>query len=141
GYFLGAAMTLILPCDESLHQTRYETYTRERPEDVVRDVDLVVDNVGGPRSGRFLPTLKRGGALFPIFLAQVDPAEAAHRGVTVSATQVRTSGTQLTHLGRLLDEGALQVVIDSTFGLEDAAAAHEHAEKGHLQGKIILEVA
>ncbi|MCU1691845.1 MAG: hypothetical protein JWM64_936, partial [Frankiales bacterium] len=25
GYFLGAAMTLILACDESLHQTRRET--------------------------------------------------------------------------------------------------------------------
>ncbi|WP_299951642.1 NADP-dependent oxidoreductase [uncultured Modestobacter sp.] len=116
-------------------------YTRERPEDVVRDVDLVVDNVGGPRSGRFLPTLKRGGALFPIFLAQVDPAEAAERGVTVSATQVRTNGAQLGRLGRLLADGTLRIAIDSTFTLEDAAAAHEHAEQGHLQGKIVLEVA
>ena len=116
-------------------------YTKEKPEDVVRDVDLVVDNVGGPHSGRFLPTLKRSGALFPIFLAQVDPEEAARYGVTVSATQVRTSGAQLAELGRLLEEGELRVVIDSTFGLEDAAAAHERAEQGHLQGKIVLEVA
>ncbi len=42
-------------------------YTKTTPEDVVRDVDLVVDAVGGATTGRFLRTLKRGGALFPIF--------------------------------------------------------------------------
>ena len=116
-------------------------YTKQRPEDVVRDVDLVVDNVGGPHSGRFLPTLKRGGALFPIFLAQVDPDEAARYGVTVSATQVHTNGAQLSEIGRLLNEGTLRVAIDSTFALHDAVAAHERAERGHLQGKIVLDVA
>lgn len=42
-------------------------YTRSAAEDVLSDVDLVIDAVGGPASGRFLRTLKRGGALFPIF--------------------------------------------------------------------------
>jgi hypothetical protein len=40
-------------------------YTKERPEEVVRDVDLVLDTVGGPDSRRFLRTLKRGGSLCP----------------------------------------------------------------------------
>jgi len=115
-------------------------YTKESAEDVVRDVDLVVDNVGGPTSRRFLPTLKRGGALFPVFLGQFDPEEVAMFGVTVSATQVRTNGAQLGQIGRLLQAGALRIAIDSTFPLQEAAAAHLHAENGHLQGKIVLKV-
>ncbi|GAB3285550.1 NADP-dependent oxidoreductase [Kineosporia babensis] len=118
----------------------YLDYARVKPEDVVRDVDLVVDNVGGPTSGRFLPTLKRGGALFPIFLAQVDPADVAKYGVTVSSTQVRPNAAQLDQIGRLLASGDLRVAIDSTFPLPEAAAAHERAENGHLQGKIVLQV-
>ncbi len=41
--------------------------TKTTPEDVVRGVDLVIDAVAGPTAGRFLRTLNRGGALFPIF--------------------------------------------------------------------------
>ncbi|GHF70263.1 NADPH:quinone reductase-like Zn-dependent oxidoreductase [Amycolatopsis bartoniae] len=116
-------------------------YTKERPEEAVRDVDLVLDNVGGPDSKRFLRTLKRGGALYPVYFGQFDEEENARLGVTVTATQVRASGTQLAELGRLTDDGKLRVAIDSTYPLEDAQAAHERAARGHLRGKIVLTVA
>jgi NADPH:quinone reductase-like Zn-dependent oxidoreductase len=116
-------------------------YMKTAPEDVVRDVDLVIDAVGGPTTGRFLRTLKRGGALFPIFpLGFSGAEEAAKLGVTVSATQVRSSGAQLRDVGRLLDDGAIRVAIDSTFALADARKAHERAAKGHIQGKIVLTI-
>ncbi len=116
-------------------------YARDAPEDVAREVDLVVDAVGGAASGRFLRTLKRGGTLFPIFpLGFSGGEEAATRGVTVSATQVRSSGAQLEQAGRLLDDGTLRVVIDSTYPLAHARRAHERAEAGHIQGKIVLTV-
>ncbi|EWY38543.1 NADPH-quinone reductase [Skermanella stibiiresistens SB22] len=62
-------------------------YTKTPPEDVARDIDLVIDALGGPTTGRFLRTLKRGGALFPIFpLGFTDAGDAEKLGVTVSAT-------------------------------------------------------
>ncbi|CCE07023.1 Alcohol dehydrogenase zinc-binding domain protein [Bradyrhizobium sp. STM 3843] len=116
-------------------------YTRTNPEDVVRHVDLVIDAVGGPTTGRFLRTLKRGGALFPIFpLGFSGAEEAAKLGITVSATQVRSSGAQLAEIARVLDDGTIRVAIDSTFPLADARKAHERAAKGHIQGKIVLTV-
>lgn len=116
-------------------------YTRTKPEDVVRGADLVIDAVGGAASRRFLPTLKRGGALFPIFPLGFDAGtEAAELGVTVSATQVRSNGAQLTEIGKLLDDGTIRVVIDSVFPLADARKAHERAADGHVQGKIVLIV-
>jgi NADPH:quinone reductase-like Zn-dependent oxidoreductase len=116
-------------------------YTQTAAEEVVRDIDLVIDAVGGPKTERFLRTLKRGGALFPIFpLGFSGAEEAARLGVTVSATQVRSSGAQLAELARLLDAGTLRVVIDSTFALADAAKAHERAARGHIRGKIVLTV-
>ena len=116
-------------------------YTKRPPEDVVHDVDVVLDTLGGPTTGRFLRTLKRGGALFPVFLGFSDAEEAAKLGVTVSMTQVRSNGPQLAELGRLLDGGTLRVAIDSTFPLEAARRAHERAAGGHIQGKIVLTVA
>ncbi|OWJ68953.1 NADPH:quinone reductase [Inquilinus limosus] len=116
-------------------------YTRSAPEDVVRDADLVVDAVGGPNSSRFLRSLKRGGALFPIFPLGFSGAEEAEMlGVTASTTQVRSNGAQLEDIGRLLDDGTIRVVIDSTFLLSEARQSHERAAKGHIQGKIVLSV-
>jgi len=118
-------------------------YTTHRAEDVVGegDVDLVVDAVGGPETARFLPMLRRGGALFPIYLGFVDEEEKTKRGVTVSNNQVRSNGAQLAEIGKMLDAGTLRVAIDSTFPLADAAAAHERAARGHIQSKIVLTVA
>ncbi|WP_210569442.1 NADP-dependent oxidoreductase [Streptomyces sp. GESEQ-4] len=116
-------------------------YTKSRPEELVHDVDLVLDTVGGPHSSRLLRTLKRGGALFPVFPGEFDEAETAKLDVTVSIAQVRSHGTQLAELGRLLDTGTVRVAIDSTFPLAEARAAHERAARGHIQGKIVLTVA
>ncbi|WP_199844125.1 NADP-dependent oxidoreductase [Streptomyces sp. RTd22] len=116
-------------------------YTKERPEEVIRDVDLVLDTVGGPDSRRFLRTLKRGGSLYPVYFGQFDEEENAKLGITVTAAQVRSSGAQLAELQSLLDTGKIRVAIDSTFALADAGAAHERAARGHIQGKIVLTVA
>ncbi|MDC7812267.1 NADP-dependent oxidoreductase [Sphingomonas koreensis] len=116
-------------------------YTKTAAEDVVRDVDLVVDAVGGPTADRFLRTIRRGGALFPIFpLGFTGQDDAARLGVTVSATQVRSNGAQLAELGQLLESGAVRVAIDGTYPLSQASAAHERAADGHIQGKIVLTV-
>ncbi|GAA3365579.1 NADP-dependent oxidoreductase [Streptomyces antimycoticus] len=116
-------------------------YTKERPEDVARDIDLVLDTVGGPDSRRFLRTVKRGGSLYPVYFGEFDDEENAKLGVTVTAAQVRSNGAQLAELGHLLADGVIRVAIDSAFPLADARAAHERAAQGHLQGKIVLTVA
>ena len=117
-------------------------YTRARPEDLVRDADVVLDTVGGAATGRFLRTLGRGGALYPVYPLGFDgAAEAQRAGLVVSATQVRSSGAQLARLAGLLADGTLRVAIDSTYPLAEAQRAHERAAKGHLRGKLVLTVA
>lgn len=116
-------------------------YTETPPEDVARDLDLVIDAVGGPTTARFLRTVKRGGALFPIYPLGFSGAEEAEtRGITVSTTQVRSSGAQLKEVGRLLDDGRIRVVVDGVWPLAEARKAHERAARGHIRGKIVLEV-
>ena len=116
-------------------------YTKTKAEEVVRDVDLVVDTLGGPTTSRFLPTIKRGGALFPIFgLGASGAEEAAKLGITMSTTQVRSSGAQLAEIRELLDSGIIRAAIDSIFPLADAREAHERAAQGSIQGKIVLTV-
>ncbi|KIZ39813.1 MULTISPECIES: NADP-dependent oxidoreductase [Rhodopseudomonas] len=120
---------------------RFIDYTKTAAEDVVRDADLVVDAVGGAQTARFLRSLKRGGALFPVNpLGFTGHDQAKTLGITVSTPQVRSNGAQLAQAARLLDDGTLRVVVDSTFPLADAARAHQRAARGGIQGKIVLTV-
>ncbi len=116
-------------------------YGKISPESVVRDLDLVVDAVGGPKTRRFLPALKRGGALFPIFPLGFDGAsEAKKLGIAVSTTQVRSNGAQLAEIAPMLNDGTIRVAIDSIYSLSKAKEAHERAATGHIRGKIVLTV-
>lgn len=114
-------------------------YSNTAAEEVVSEVDLVIDAVGGANMARFLGCIKPGGALFLVNpLEFTGQHEAAQKGITVSTTQVRSSGAQLAEAARLLDAGILRIVIDSCYPLAQASTAHQRAASGSIQGKIVL---
>lgn len=116
-------------------------YTKTAAESVVKDVDLVIDAVGGANMERFLSVIRAGGALFLVNpMGFSGYKQAADLGITVSSTQVRSNGSQLAEIGPLLDDGTVRVVIDSSFALAQASEAHRRASRGGTQGKIVLVV-
>jgi NADPH:quinone reductase-like Zn-dependent oxidoreductase len=116
-------------------------HTQTAAETVAKHVDLVVDAVGGPDMERFLSVIRPGGALFLVNPLGFSGHERADElGITVSSTQVRSSGTQLEEVGKLLSDGTIRVVIDSTFPLAKASEAHRRASRGSIQGKVVLIV-
>lgn len=120
---------------------RFIDYTTTAVEDAVREVDHVFDTVGGPYGHRFLPLVRRGGTISPVFYGEYHRERAAELGITFPSGQVHSDGAQMAELARLIDAGRLRVGIDSVFPLAEAAQAHSRAERGHVQGKIVLRVA
>lgn len=53
---------------------------------------------------------------------------------------VRPDSAQLSWLGELVDSGELQVEVQRTFPLAQAAQAHALLEEGHVRGKVVLTV-
>ena len=119
---------------------RFVDYTTESVSELVRDVDHVVDTVGGPTGFQFLSVVKPGGTISPVFWGEYHRDEAAGRGITFPSGQVHSDGAQMAELAALLDSGQVRAGIDSVFPLTEAAAAHRRAEQGHLQGKLVLRV-
>ncbi|MFI9359514.1 NADP-dependent oxidoreductase [Kitasatospora sp. NPDC053057] len=121
---------------------RFVDYTRTPVAEAVHDADLLFDTVGGPDAHRLLPALRRGGRVVPVYLGDYRPQRAAELGVVLheGLWQVRSSGADLAELAALLADGRLRVALDSTYPLPEAAAAHRRAERGHIQGKIVLRV-
>ena len=106
----------------------------------VKDVDLVVDCVGGETLKRSFGLLRKGGLLITI-VAPPDEALAKQHGVTARFERGNMNGIRLQEISGLIDAGKLKVVIEKELPLAQAKAAHELSESGRARGKIILRVA
>ena len=116
-------------------------YAAVRFEDVVSDVDVVYDTVGGEVTGRSWGVLKPGGILV-VIAGSPDPAAAEARGVRTSGTNApAVTSPILQELARLAESGDLRPQVGPTFPLADAAGAHALSETGHGRGRVVLNVA
>jgi NADPH:quinone reductase-like Zn-dependent oxidoreductase len=115
-------------------------YTSVRFEEKVRDVDVVLDTVGGETLERSWKVLRPGGVL--VTVAGSAPAEkAAAFGVRALFFIVTPSRAQLIELGRIIEAGQLRPVVEAIVPLERAREAFERGLKGHNRGKLVLSVA
>lgn len=116
-------------------------YTAEPFEDVVRDVDVALDCVGG-LSERSIKVLKPGGFLSWITggLATERIAELAQQGIHAGGILVHIDSQQLTEITTLIDAGIVKPSIEQVFPLAEAAKAHEAIETGRTRGKLVLSV-
>jgi NADPH:quinone reductase-like Zn-dependent oxidoreductase len=115
-------------------------YQCQRFEEVVRDVDVVLDLVGGETPERSWSVLKPGGILVS---ALGDPSlegAARHRARGIGF-RAQANGAQLAEIGRLIGEGKIRPVVSATYPLAEARRAQERLEQGHVRGKIVLVVA
>lgn len=117
-------------------------YTTTRFDDVIADVDVVIDLVGGEVGAWSVRVLRPGGLYIVVptgsWPGYADAADEA--GVRATSYKVIPDGGALATIGRLLDSGSVQVYIDRVFDLPDAAAAHRQLEEGHTRGKLVLRV-
>jgi NADPH:quinone reductase-like Zn-dependent oxidoreductase len=116
-------------------------YGAEKFEDVVHDVDVVLETVGGEITDRSWSVLKPGGIMV-VVAGMPDAEKAASLGVrTSNVPHPEVTAPILDELGRLAASGALIPQVGSVFSLADAAEAHAASETGHARGRIVLQVA
>ncbi len=118
-------------------------YTAAAFEDVVDDVDVVIDPIGGDYSRRSLEVLRPGGVLL-LIVGRADEAltaAAESAGVRIIRHLVHPDRPGLARLAELAEHGAVQVAVEQVFPLEQAARAHELGERGRTRGKLVLSVA
>ena len=123
-----------LGLDEAIDHTRYEAAA------VVRDVDVVLDLVGGETALRSLAALRDGGLLIGVS-SGTDAAQVAAAGrVRVTYLLVEPDHRGLEAIAELADSERLHVRVSRTFPLAEAARAHEVGEAGQANGKLVLTV-
>jgi len=115
-------------------------YEKTRFEELVRDVDVVFDPIGGETQKRSWRTLKKGGILVSI-VAPPSEEEAKKFGVRSAFLSAKGGSALLAELATLVDSGKIKPMVEKVLPLSEARQAHELNETGHARGKIVLKVA
>jgi NADPH:quinone reductase-like Zn-dependent oxidoreductase len=115
-------------------------YRKERFEESVTGVDVVLDTVGGETQQRSLRVLKPGGILVSV-VSPIPETAQKHYGVRAAYFYVDVTTARLNKITELFDSGKLLTDVGSVLPLEQARVAHEMLEGApHKRGKIVLSV-
>ncbi len=105
-------------------------------ETVVRDVDVVLDTVGGTTTERSWSVLRPGGLL--VTIVRQPPEWTTGRAARGLFFIVETRRTQLEEMSRLFDAGAARPIVEAVLPLDRAREAYERGISDHPRGKLVL---
>src|SRR5258705_7439135 len=116
-------------------------YRLRRFEEQVKDIDAVLDTVGGDTLDRSYGVLKRGGILVSS-AAQPSQEKAEKHGVSAMFFLVQVTTDRLKKIAELIDAGELKTEVGEVLWLNEARQGHQMLEGApHRRGKIVIKVA
>lgn len=114
-------------------------YTQQRFEDLIGDVDVVWDSLGGETQARSWAVMRPGAAMVCITRPPRE-GEAEEHGMRAVPVLVRASGPDMMELAGLLQAEVIRPVVGTTMTLAEVAEAHAALELGHARGKTVLTI-
>jgi NADPH:quinone reductase-like Zn-dependent oxidoreductase len=136
---IGTVSTMNVEAAKKLGVNEVIDHVTTRFEDVVHDVDLVFDTVGGTLLERSSSVIRKGGRLVSV-ASEPSQVQAAARNITAIYFVVKPDGRGLKELTKLVEKHVLQPSIDKVYPLANAREAFERSLSPHTAGKIVLRV-
>jgi NADPH:quinone reductase-like Zn-dependent oxidoreductase len=115
-------------------------YRTERFDEKLKDLDAVIDLIGGETLARSYAVVKPGGIVVSAAGAP-DPAESERRQIRAQSFVAQRDASHLAHLATLVDQGVIKPRVGRVLPLAEARQAHDLSQKGASGGKIVLQVA
>jgi NADPH:quinone reductase-like Zn-dependent oxidoreductase len=114
-------------------------YKAERFENRAKNVDAVLDAVGGEVLQRSFAVLKPGGVLVTIVQPPSEEEAAKHKvKASMLLTEVKSDG--LKKLAQMVDAGEIKPYVGKTYPLREVVRGWEAARSGQVDGKIVFRV-
>lgn len=114
-------------------------YQSTRFEDVMSDIDVVFDTIGGETQQRSFGVLKKDGFLVSAVSPPSEEMTAAH-GVQGAKVFAKPNAARLEEVAALIDAGLVKPIVDTVLPLKEVRQGHELSQDGHTRGKIALQV-
>ena len=151
------ALARELGADEVIDYTQID-FTK-----AVKDIDVVLDTVGGDVMFRSVKVLRRDhtprivsfhsplmpmtdkygprrGFAMVLLTGMMRKARIGIKGAFYRDAYFNPDADALDEIRTLIEAGKIRPVIDSVYSIDDAVAAHEHLESGATKGKVVLKI-
>lgn len=125
---------------KSIGADEFIDYKKQRFEDIVGKVDVVLDTIGGDTFERSWEVLKPGGYLVSTVASIPEGAPEKH-GVFAKTLIAQPDGEELGKIADIMDGQQVKPIVTTVLLLSEAQKAHEMSESRHTRGKIVLRVA
>ena len=124
----------------SLGADQHIDYTTEKFYEIVKDVDFVLDTVGGETLVQSIGIVKKGGKIVTVHppLNNELVKKADERNVKLSLQLVSNNGTDMQTFADMFAKGVLKTHISAIFPFAEMAKAHTRVETGRTVGKIVV---
>jgi len=123
---------------KSLGADRIINYRSEDFGQLVQDVDLVVDTVGGDTEQRSWGVLRKGGILVSL-VGDPDEQQAAAHGITAKFNTAFPTRDDLLKIVDLIADGTLKIETGRLYPLTEAPEAQRLSESRRGRGRILLD--
>lgn len=126
----------------SLGADEHIDYTAVPFEQATRDIDFVLDTIGGDNIDRSLKVIKKGGTIIsiPSGFREMVAEKTKDSGINGYFIMVQSDGQDMQQIARLLENGQLKSHVSQVFDFEDMIIAHKALETGRTQGKIVVRL-
>lgn len=138
-HVIGTASAANAEFVQSLGADQVIDYNATPFEQVVENVDVVLDTLGGDTQARSYSMVKPGGILVST-AAPPNAQKAQERGIRAEMMNMKPSASLLEEIASLLDSGQVKTLVAQTFSLSEARQAQELSQGGHVRGKIVLQI-
>lgn len=138
-HVIGTASAANAEFVQSLGADQVIDYNATPFEQVVENVDVVLDTLGGDTQARSYSVVKPGGILVST-AAPPDAQKAEERGIRAEMMNMKPSTSLLEEIASLLDSGQVKTIVAQMFSLSEARQAQELSQGGHVRGKIVLQI-
>ncbi|MEH2141928.1 NADP-dependent oxidoreductase [Nostoc sp.] len=138
-HVIGTASAANAEFVQSLGADQVIDYNATPFEQVVENVDVVLDTLGGDTQARSYSVVKPGGILVST-TAPPNAQKAEERGIRAEMMNMKPSASLLEEIASLLDSGQVKTIVAQTFSLSEARQAQELSQGGHVRGKIVLQI-
>ena len=115
-------------------------YTKDKFEELAKDVDAVLDPVGRDTLARSYAVVKKGGIVMSL-VARPDPGELEKRGIRGASISVHPDAEDLAEIAQLIDTGKIKPVVTEVLPFSDGIKAQQQAATHHTRGKLVLRIA
>lgn len=142
-YVIGTASAVNRQFVMGLGVDRFIDYKTQYFEELVSDLDIIVDPIGGENFARSVSVLKPTGTIINLPSNQADRVRriAEEKGVEhFYQMLVKSDGEDMKSIAGLLENGRLKAHVFKVFPFERIPEAHAMVETGKGVGKIVVRM-